>query len=300
MFHNFQEIEASLKGVDVKKRIVLAGAGDGVSVEALVRAARAGFAEPVLVGKPSEIRPILESLSEDPDDFEIVEAATQNKCARLAVQMVAEGRADVPMKGIIQTSQFLMALRMCGLAAPDSIISGCSMLHYRQGDRLIAFGDCAMTIAPTLEEKVKITRNLVGVMRALGACPVRVAEISAIESPEPHMPSSMEARQLAEMDWGPDVVVEGPLALDNALDADAAAHKGIESGVAGRPDVIVVPNIEAGNVMHKAAAFFGEYEMAGLVAGVTVPAVMCSRADTVQTKYNSIVTAAALSRAMGE
>ena len=297
MFHNFQEVEAAAAAAPERKRIVLAGAGDEVSVEALVRAAHAGFAEPVFVGRAAEIEPILAGLGEDPADFEIVEARTQNKCARLAVQMVAEGAADVPMKGIIQTSQFLMALRMCGLAAPDALISGCTIFHYRQGNRLVALGDCAMTIAPTLEEKVKITQNLVGVMRRLGADPVRVAELSAIESPEPHMPSSMEARQLAEMDWGPGVVVEGPLALDNALDAHAAAHKGVASEVAGQPDVLVVPNIETGNVLHKAAAFFGEYEMAGLVAGITVPAVMCSRADTAQTKYNAILTAAVLAAA---
>ena len=297
MFHNFEEIEKALEGVQVKRRVVLAGAGDEVSVQALVRAAHAGYAEPILVGKAAEVEAVLAGMGEDPGEYRIVEAATQNKCARTALSMIADGEADIPMKGLIQTSQFLMALRFSGFADPDSIISGCTIFHYRQGDRLIALGDCAMTIAPTLDEKVKITRNLAGVMRSLGANPVRVAELSALESPEPHMPSSMEARELAEMDWGEGMVVEGPLALDNALDAGAAAHKGIESQVAGQVDVLVVPNIETGNVLHKAANFFGGYEMAGLVAGITIPAVMCSRADSVETKYHSILTATMMSLA---
>lgn len=292
MVRNFEEIERLLAESRTAKRLVLAGSQDDIALEAVVRAAKRGFVEPVLVGDVGKTLQLLADLGENPADYRVVKAATENKAARTAVQLVLDGEADFPMKGLMQTSTFLMAVRFAGLADPGALVNECTVFHFREQDRLVALGDCAVNIAPTLEEKATITRGLVEVAQALGASPVRVAQLSVIEKPEPTIPSSMEARDLADRDWGEGVVCEGPLALDNVLDAEAARHKGIESEVAGHADVIVVPDIHAGNVLHKCIHFFGHYEFASLLVGAHVPVVMNSRTDDVDAKYYSILVAA--------
>ena len=295
MFKNFQEIETYLQQNQIKKRLVLAGAQDEIALSAVVRATRAGYVEPTLVGDEAAITALLEQMGEDPATYAIVPAKTENKAARTAVRMVASGEADIPMKGLMQTATFLMAVQFGGLVGEDALINEVTVFEYTDQDRLIVTGDCAVNIAPTLEQKAKITANLIGVARSLGANPVRVAQLSALEKAEPTMPSSMDAKALADMDWGEDVICEGPLALDGALDLEAAKHKGIQSEVAGQADLIVVPDIHAGNVLHKCVHFFGHYAFASMLVGANVPVVMNSRTDDAEAKYLSIIVAIARS-----
>lgn len=291
MFRNFEEIEAYLNEHQVTKRLVLAGAQDDIALSAVVRATKAGYVDPILVGDVDRITELLAGMGESAADYELVAAATENKCARTAVKMVVDGKADIPMKGLMQTATYLMSVRFGGLADPDALVNECTVFHYADVDRLIVTGDCAVNISPTLDEKKVITANLIDVARSLEANPVRVAQLSALEKAEPTMPSSMDAKELAGMDWGEDVVCEGPLALDGVLDEEAAKHKGIQSEVAGKADVIVVPDIHAGNVLHKCVHFFGHYPFASMLLGAYVPVVMNSRTDDAEAKYLSILVA---------
>lgn len=294
MYHSFAQVEESLRTSGRRRRVVLAGADDDRALAALLRAAEAGFVEPVLVGSREGTEAALAGFGRSLGDCEFVEATTEMQTAAKALGMIAGGEADIPMKGLMQTSTFLMATKAYGVADRDALTNEYTVFHYADEDRLIVCGDCAVNVAPSLEQKAQIAHNLIGVARALGARPVRAVALSVVERPNPGVPSSVDAADLAGRDWGEDVLFEGPLALDGALDAESARHKGISSQVAGRADVILVPDIHAGNVLHKCAHFFGHYAYSSGLLGAHVPVVMNSRTDDVDAKYNSILMACAV------
>lgn len=291
MLNNFQEIEASLACGEGMRTVALAGAEDEIALAAVVRAKHANVANAVLIGDEEIIAARLEVLGEAPSNWRIIATKSEMQAARTAVKLVLDGEADFPMKGLVQSATYQMAIKFGGLVDEDGFINEFTVFHFADQDRLIVCGDCAVNIAPSLNEKARITRNLIGVARALGASPVRVAALSVVEKPDPSVPSSMDADALSNMDWDADVALEGSLALDNILGAEAARHKGIESDVAGRADVIVVPDIAAGNVLHKCAHFFGHYPFASGLVGACVPVVMNSRTDDEDAKYYSILMA---------
>lgn len=291
MLTSFDEVEVAARELDVKPRVVLAGAEDKIALAAVVRARHEVGVLPTLVGDEDAITDLLKDMGEDPADYGIVAAASEMQAARTAVGLVARGEADIPMKGRMQTASFLMAIRFGGLLGAEGSINEYTVFHYPEGNRMIVCGDCAVNVSPTLDQKRDICANLIGVSRSLGANPVKVAALSIVEKADPTIQSSLDARELADMDWGQDVIVDGPFALDNILDADAAAHKGIESPVAGVADVILVPDVQAGNILHKCAHFFGHYPFASGLLGASVPVVMNSRTDDVDAKYRSILMA---------
>lgn len=291
MYQSFSDIEAELLRRERRVRVALAGADDDRSLVALLRAHDKGIVEPLLVGDAGRVRDLLGKLGRDPDAYQIIDEPTENMAAMSAIGLVADGDADVPMKGLMQTSTFLMALSFGGVADDGALLSEYTILEMESLGRLLVCGDCAVNVAPTLEEKATILRDLIDVSRALGANPVRAAALSVVEKRNPAIQSSVDAAELAEMDWGKDVVCEGPLALDAILDAESAQHKGIRSEVAGRPDVILMPSIDVGNVFHKCAHFMGGYPFASGLLGANVPVVMNSRTDTPDAKYNSVLAA---------
>lgn len=151
--------------------------------------------------------------------------------------------------------------------------------------------DCAMNIAPTLEEKVHLIENAVELAEAFLFDKVKVAAVTALEKVNPKMDSTVDADRLAHMEWADKVMVDGPFALDNAVSLEAAKHKGIESPVAGCADVLLMPSLDAGNMLHKSLHFFAHAQTAGALCGTEYPVVFTSRTDSFQTKYNSILTA---------
>lgn len=293
MLHSFDELEAALadRGGAARPRVALAGAEDEIALAAVVRARRAGYVDATLVGDEDRIAELLATMGEEAEDYRVVAASSEMQAARTAVNLVCCGEADFPMKGRMQTASFLMAVRFGGLVEAQGMVNEYTVFHYADQNRLLVCGDCAVNVAPSLEEKRVICANLIGVARSLGASPVKVAALSIVEKPDPSVPSSVDAGELARMDWGVDVLVDGPFALDNALDAEAAAHKGISSPVAGQADVILVPDVQAGNVLHKCAHFFGHYPFASGLLGAKVPVVMNSRTDDADSKYRSILMA---------
>lgn len=290
MFRNFQEIEEYLVQQNVKKKIVLCGSHDELALGALVRAKRKGFISAILIGDEEKTKKILTDMGENVEDYKMIHEPREMSAARKAVKMVQNGEADIPMKGLLQTASFLMAVQnpMGGLLDDGGLLNEFTAFYWPEKDRIIITGDCAINTAPSLEQKKIITENLIALAHSFGCEEVKVAAVSVLEKPNPDIQSSVDAAALSEMEWD-HAVVEGPFALDNALDEEAARHKGIESPVAGKADVLLMPDIHAGNVFHKCIHFFGHMPFASGTIGARTPIIMNSRTDDEDAKYYSIM-----------
>jgi len=293
MFKNFFEVEQYIQNQETKKRIALCGAQDDTALKALVRAKRKGIAEGVLIGDENAINELLESMGEPASDYEIINETNESKSARTAYRYVHEKNADIPMKGLMQSSSFLSAAMnpSFDFLSDNDTLCAVTVFYYPPRDRLMFVADCAINISPTLDDKVNIIKNSVPLIRSFGIETVKVAVVSVIETINPDIISSVDADTLSNMEWDKGIVVEGPFALDNALDVEAAKHKGINSEVAGQADFLLMPDLCAGNIFHKAMHFFGKAPNAGVMCGPKTPVVFNSRTDTPDTKYHSILTA---------
>lgn len=293
MYKNFDEVEKYIIGNGIKKRIVLCGAHDDAALDAVVNAKRKGVATGVLIGDQEKICALLDKMGEPATDYEIVHETREKRSAQMAVQFVRDGKADIPMKGLLQSTSYLLPIMdpVNGLLPEGGILSETTAFYYPGRDCMMFATDCAINVAPTLEEKVKLIWNAVKLAKAFGFGKVKVAAISFLEKVDTEVQSTVDADALAHMDWGEDVIVAGPFALDNALDAEAAKHKGIVSEVAGNADILLMPEMCAGNVLHKAIHFLGHLPSAGVMCGTVSPVVFTSRTDSPDTKYYSILSA---------
>lgn len=278
------------------KGIAVAAAADAEVLLALAAAKAEGLVEPILIGDEKEIRKTAEQVGYSLENDRIIAARDKASAARAAVQEVASGRAELLMKGLINTADLLRAVldKEAGLRT-GRLLSHVSVVEPAGYGRLILITDGGINIAPTLEEKVDIIVNAVGVAQALGIAKPKVAILAALEQVNPKMPAAVDAAALSQMSRRgqiPGAIVDGPLALDNAITKEAAVHKGIDSPVAGEADILLAPNIEAGNILHKALVYFANVKAAGLVVGARAPIVVTSRAETHETKLHSIALAA--------
>src|SRR3954471_6273899 len=256
---------------------------DQVSLESVVEAARLKLIEPILVGPEQRIRAVAKQFDLDISPFEIVDAEYSEDSAAKAVALVREGRAEALMKGSLHTDELMgeVVKRDTGLRTSRRI-SHCFVMDVPDHDQPLIVTDAAVNIAPDLKGKVDITQNAIDLAHALGAKEVRVAILSAMESVNPDVPSTLEAAALCKMaDRGQitGAQVDGPLALDNAISPEAASIKKIKSPVAGRANVLVVPDLEAGNMLAKSLSFLADADAAGIVLGAKVPIILTSRAD---------------------
>ena len=292
MFRSFNEIEKYLIRNQINKRVVLCGSHDDIALKAIVRAKRQGFVSGILIGDEDKTVALLNEMDEPPDDYSIIDETRETKAASTAIKMVCSGEADLPMKGMVQTAPYLMAIQnpLGGFVSQDSLINEYTAFFFCEQERMILMGDCAVNIAPNLEEKAKILKNLISLAKAFQCEEVKVAAVSIIEKPNPSIQSSVDARALAGMSWGEGVFVEGPFALDNAIDPESARHKGIQSNIAGNADVLLMPDVHAGNILHKAIHFFGHKPFASGVLGANYPVIMNSRTDDENAKFYSIMT----------
>lgn len=276
--------------------IAVAVAQDDVVIEAVCAAREIGLAEALLVGDADEIKRIADDIAADISTFEIVDVKDKNEAARKAVELVSCGRANMLMKGIINTASFLHAVldKELGLRK-GRFMSHAGVFEVPHLDRLIFITDAAFNIAPGLQEKARIIDNAVGLARAVGIDVPKVAALCAVELVNPDMPATLDAAALAKMCERGQIkncVVDGPLAMDNILSQEAAKHKGLGGAVAGRADIILVPNIETGNAVWKTLSFAGRFKCAGILLGAAAPVIMTSRADDFETKLFSIALAA--------
>lgn len=264
---------------------------DVVSLGSAVEAARLGLILPVLVAPPARLRGIAEGEGIDIGGFEIVEAEHSHDAAAKAVQLVRSGRADALMKGSLHTDELMGAVvaRETGIRTGRRI-SHCFVMDVPGHEEALIITDAAVNIAPSLEDKVDIVQNAIDLAHALGVPEVRVAILSAVETVNPKVPSTVEAAALCKMaDRGQitGAMLDGPLALDNAISMDAAAIKQIRSPVAGRANVLVVPDLEAGNMLAKSLSFLAAADAAGIILGARVPIILTSRADSQLTRLAS-------------
>jgi phosphate acetyltransferase len=268
---------------------------DVVSLESAVEAAKLGLIKPVLVGPPARVRDVAAKGGFDISSFELVESAHSHDSAAKAVEQIRTGRAEALMKGSLHTDELMGAAvsRENGIRTGRRI-SHCFVMDVPRHPDALIISDAAVNIAPTLEDKVDIVQNAIDLAHALGAPEVRVAILSAMETVNPKVASTIEAAALCKMaDRGQitGAVLDGPLALDNAISPEAAAIKHIVSPVAGRANVLIVPDLEAGNMLAKSLSFLAGADAAGIVLGTRVPIILTSRADSLLTRLASCAVA---------
>jgi phosphate acetyltransferase len=276
-------------------KVAVAHPCDDVSVGSAVEAWRLGLIEPILVGPEARIREVAARAGLDISAFEIVPAAHSHESAAKAVELVTAGRVEALMKGSLHTDELMGAVvsRQAGIRTARRI-SHCFIMDVPRHPDALIITDAAVNIAPTLDDKVDIVQNAIDLAHAMGVAEVRVAILSAMETVNAKVPSTIEAAALCKMaDRGQitGAVLDGPLALDNAISVEAAAIKQIASPVAGRANILVVPDLEAGNMLAKSLSFLAHADAAGIVLGARVPIILTSRADSLLTRLASCAVA---------
>lgn len=296
MLKSFAEMEKAILDKGVIRKIALAGAHDSDALGSVVNARRQGLAQPVLIGHTKKIEELLAQMGEKSADYEIIPEESEAAICALACRMVVDGRADIPMKGKVQTGTFMRAVldKSLGFVPEKGLLSQATVFEYPVDGRLMLLTDCAINISPDYQAKVKIINNAVRLARSLGCETPKVAVLAPVEIVNPDMPATIDAAMLskaAQRGQIPNCIIDGPLAFDNAISLEAARHKGIDSPVSGRADILLVPDLGAGNILTKALTFLANYKTAGTVGGTARPLVMSSRTDSAQDKYHSILCA---------
>jgi phosphate acetyltransferase len=268
---------------------------DDVSLGGAVEAARLNLIEPILVGPEQRIRDVAVASGLDISKLEIVNSQHSVDSAVKAVELVSAGRVEALMKGSLHTDELMGAVvsRQAGIRTARRI-SHCFIMDVPGHPDALIITDAAVNIAPTLDDKVDIIQNAIDLAHAMGVAEVRVAILSAMETVNAKVPSTIEAAALCKMaDRGQitGALLDGPLALDNAISPQAAAIKQIASPVAGRANVLVVPDLEAGNMLAKSLSFLAHADAAGIVLGARVPIILTSRADSLLTRLASCAVA---------
>jgi len=274
---------------------------DESSLQGAVDAAKAGLIAPLLVGPSARIREVAQQARLDIAAYPIVEAAFSQDSAAKAVELVRTGKVEALMKGSLHTDELMGAVvrRDTGLRTARRI-SHCFVMDVPGHADALIITDAAVNIAPTVKDKVDITQNAIDLAHDLGVDEVRVAILSAMETVNPDVPSTLEAAALCKMADRKQItgaLLDGPLALDNAISPEAAKIKKIDSPVAGRANVLVVPDLEAGNMLAKSLTFLAGADAAGIVLGARVPVILTSRADSLTVRLASCAVATLVANA---
>ena len=277
---------------------------DTAAIDGAVGAARLGLIAPILVGPRQKIEEAAKKADVEISAYPIIDVEHSHAAADKAVELVLQGRAEALMKGSLHTDELMAAVvkREGGLRTSRRI-SHCFVMDVPSYEHTLIISDAAVNIQPTLEDKMHIVQNAVDLAHAMGSGDVRVAILSAMETVNPKVLSTVEAAALCKMaDRGQitGATLDGPLALDNAISLSAAQIKKIDSPVAGRANVLIVPDLEAGNMLAKSLSFLAGADAAGIVLGAKVPIILTSRADSEITRLASCAVAALVARARRE
>jgi phosphate acetyltransferase len=260
-----------------------------------IEAGEHGLCEPILVGPKSTIEQIAKKSRLDLGQARIVDAADGHAAAAKAVELVREGKAELLMKGSLHTDELLAAVvaRETGLRTGRRV-SHVFIMDVPTYHKVLVVTDAAINIAPTLEDKVDICQNAIDLAVSLGVEQPKVAILAAVETVNSKMPATLDAAALCKMAERGQIqhaLLDGPLAFDNAISKQAAKTKGIQSAVAGDPDILLAPDLEAGNILAKLLSFLARADSAGLVLGARVPIILTSRADSVRSRIASVAVA---------
>ena len=265
------------------------------ALKGAIEAAQYRLITPILIGPERKIRAVAAEAGVDIAPYRLVPTEHSHHAAEVAVAMVRAGEAEMLMKGSLHTDELLHeVMRKEGGLRTERRLSHCFLIAVPTYPRPIIVTDAAINILPTLEEKADIVQNAIELAHSIGIAEPKVAVLSAVETVTPKIPSTIEAAALCKMADRGQIrggLVDGPLAFDNAIDEEAAQTKGIVSEVAGRADILVVPNLEAGNMLAKQLTFMADAEAAGIVIGARVPIILTSRADSAHTRLASAALA---------
>ncbi|MBM3497738.1 MAG: phosphate butyryltransferase [Armatimonadetes bacterium] len=298
MLRSLDEVLGAVQGESMR-RVSVAVADDESVLESIQETRERGMADAILVGHEMRIREVAEKVGFDLADTPIVHEPSPNRASVRAASLVRENQADVLMKGHVHTDDFLRGVldKEQGLRT-GSIMSHVFLLDTKHLGRLTMVTDGAMNIAPDLTTKAAIIMNAVYLAHLLGIERPRVGVLCATELVNPSMAATLDAGALAQMSHRgqfPRCIVDGPLALDNALSEVAARHKGISGEVAGNCDILLAPSIETGNVLSKSFTYLARRLTAGVLLGAAAPVVLTSRADSAESKMYSLATAMLMS-----
>ncbi len=300
VFTSFEQLIEKVKGYPEAKRMAVAAANDDHTIEAVLHARKEGIVDPILVGDKAVITEILANLGETVAEENIYDVPDITEAAAYAVKLVREGKADFLMKGKMDTSVILKAV----VNKEHGLGQGRTMSHFTMFDvptyhKILVPVDGGMVTYPTLEQKKDIINNTVETLISMGYdCP-KVGVLACVEKLNPKMPETVEGNELKEMNKRgeiPNCIVEGPISYDCAVSKEIADFKGFVSPCAGDVDVLVAPNIHAGNIMGKMLACTCKARMAGFIVGAKCPIVMTSRGSSAEEKYLSIVVSAAATK----
>ncbi|SDM80206.1 phosphate butyryltransferase [Fictibacillus solisalsi] len=291
------ELEHLLNSITAenKKTVAVAAAEDEEVIKSVKQAYERGIASFILVGNAEKINFLLQQYNlGDASDLQIIEA-NSGQAALEAVKRVSSGQADILMKGMIPTSDLLKAVlnKEAGLRT-GKILSHVAAFEVPGYDRLVFVTDSGMNINPDLQQKAQIIENAALIAKGIGVRMPKVAVLAAVETINPSMQATLDASALTVMNKRGQIshcIVEGPLALDNAISTEAAEHKGISGEVAGKADILLVPAIETGNALYKSLIYFSGAKVGAVIAGARAPIVLTSRADSAESKLFSIALA---------
>ena len=274
---------------------------DESSLRGAVEAAQMGIIQPILVGPKAKIEAVAKQFALDLSGYDIVDVPHSHAAAEMAVRLAREGKVEMLMKGSLHTDELMAAVvqKETGLRT-ERRISHAFILDVPGLERPIIITDAAINIFPTLEDKMHIVQNAIDLAHALGLELPKVAILSAMETVNPRVPSTVEAAALCKMADRQQItggILDGPLALDNAIDLAAARIKKIDSPVAGRADILVAPDLEAGNMLAKSLTFMAGADAAGIVLGARLPIILTSRADSTIARLASCAVAALVAQA---
>lgn len=297
MLTKLEDLRQFLPDKKHKKKLVLAASQDAHSLGAVMRAAEEGIIEPILVGDKEKTEGLAEVMKLDLKGVKFHEVLDPLEAVAAAVKLISNGEAEVLMKGKVGTSSMLKAVlsKEFGLRT-GNLLSHFALFEVETYHKLIGVTDVAMNIAPTLDEKIGIVNNAVSVLNKLGIPEPKVAVLGAVEMVNTSMSATLDAALLSKMNQRGQIrhcLIDGPLAFDNAVSLESARHKEIKSEVAGETDLLLMPDIEVGNVLYKSLVFFANAKVASMIVGAAAPIVLTSRSDSEQAKFDSILLAAA-------
>ena len=299
MLRNFFEVTKNLRKANTVKTVAVAAANDEHSLEAVFKAEGEGLIKSILVGNKTEILSILQKHNFTKNEEDIIDASDNVAAAQIAVACIREGRADFLMKGGLQTADLLRAVvnKETGLNT-GRLMSHVVLNEVPSYHKLLLTTDGGMVQYPNIEQKIDILKNAVDTLYALGYDKPKVGILAAVETVNPKMPETVEAYQIKQMNLNGEItgcIVEGPISYDLAVSKEIAAIKGFNSEVAGDADIVISPNIAAGNILGKSLTCSAGAKIAGFIVGAGAPIILTSRGSSAEEKYLSLIVAAAVS-----
>jgi phosphate butyryltransferase len=300
VFKNFKELIEKVQNAESKKRVVVVAAQDEHTLEAVFQAKKDNIVEPILIGDKTKIKEVLQRINECLDEDFIIDVEDDSAAAVKAVELINENKADFIMKGKIQTADLLRAVvnKEKGLRT-GNVMSHIAIHEMPSYHKLLAVTDGGMMMYPDVDEKRQIIENAVSTFLAMGYDKPKVAVLAAVENVNPKMPETVDADKLKIMNQNGEIkncIVEGPISYDLTMSRESAEIKGFSSSVTGDADILVVPNITAGNILGKSLIYSAGAKMAGFIIGAKVPIVLTSRGATTEEKYLSLVLSASAAR----